>query len=157
MNSKLNPNYIVGFVDGEGCFNVSFNKHKDNRILEVRLLFEIELREDDVEILERIKETLNCGNIYYLNYSRYKKWIPHYKYKVSNIKDITSKVIPFFKENPLQAKKKKDFAFFCKVADLMLAKRHLQIEGIKEIQSLKADFIRDSLDAGNPHVQWGVK
>ena len=49
MNSKLNPYYIVGLVDGEGCFCVSFNKHKDNRKLEVRLLFEIELREDDKE------------------------------------------------------------------------------------------------------------
>ena len=43
MNSKLNPHYIVGLVDGEGCFCVSFNKHKNNRLLEVRLLFEIEL------------------------------------------------------------------------------------------------------------------
>ena len=47
MNSKLNPNYLVGLVDGEGCFSVTFNKHKNNRLLEIRLLFEIELREDD--------------------------------------------------------------------------------------------------------------
>ena len=157
MNSKLNPYYIVGLVDGEGCFCVSFNKHKNDRKLEIRLLFEIELREDDKEILERVKETLDCGNIYYLNYKRYKKWRPHYKYKVSNLKDITTKVIPFFQQYPLQAKKKHEFTLFCKVAALLLAKRHLTLEGIEEIQSLKEDAIRDSLDAGNPHVQWGVK
>lgn len=72
-NSNLNPYYISGFVDGEGCFCVSFNKRKNDRI-EVRLLFEIELREDDLEILERIKTTLDCGNIYHLKYERYKKW-----------------------------------------------------------------------------------
>lgn len=153
MNSKLNPYYLVGLVDGEGCFCVSFNKHKNNRKLEVRLLFEIELREDDKGILERVKETLNCGNIYYLNYERYKKWRPHYKYKVSSLKDISEKIIPFFKQYPLQAKKKHNFAIFCKVAELMLSKRHLSKEGIEEIRKL----VRDSLDAGNPHVQWGAE
>ncbi len=157
MNSKLNPHYLVGLVDGEGCFSVTFNKHKDNRLLEIRLLFEIELREDDKEILERVKETLNCGNIYYLNYERYKKWRPHYKYKVSNIKDISTKVIPFFQKYPLQAKKKKSFALFKKVAKLILQKKHLTIDGIEKVKSLKEDFIRDSLDAGNPHIQWGAE
>ena len=42
MNSKLNPHYLVGLVDGEGCFSVTFNNHKSNRLVEVRLLFEIE-------------------------------------------------------------------------------------------------------------------
>ena len=157
MNSKLNPHYLVGLVDGEGCFCVSFNKHKNNRKLEVRLLFEIELREDDREILEKVRETLNCGNIYYLNYERYKKWRPHYKYKVSNIKDISTKVIPFFQKYPLQAKKKHSFTLFKKVAKLILQKQHLTIDGIEKIKSLKEDFIRDSLDAGNPHIQWGAE
>ena len=40
----LNPHYIVGFVDGEGCFSISINKN-NNRLPEVRLIFEIELRE----------------------------------------------------------------------------------------------------------------
>jgi len=147
MNSILNPYYIVGLVDGEGCFSVTFNKHKSNRLLEIRLLFEIELREDDREILDRIKEALDCGNIYYLNYEKYKKWRPHYKYKVSNIKDISQKIIPFFKKYPLQAKKKHSFELFSKVAELMLKKNHLTSEGIERIKSLKEDLTRDSLDA----------
>jgi hypothetical protein len=136
MNSKLNPYYLDGLVDGEGCFSVTFNNHKNNRI-EVRLIFEIELREDDKEILQRVKRTLGCGNIYYLNYERYRKWKPHYKYKVSNLKDITQKVIPFFEKYPLQAKKKISFKLFSKVAKLMLLKKHLNPEGILEIKNLK--------------------
>ncbi len=134
MNSKLNPYYLVGLVDGEGCFCVSFNNHKSHRLIEVRLLFEIELREDDKEILERVKETLGCGNIYYLNYKRYQKWRPHYKYKVSNLKDITEKIIPFFTTYPLQAKKKESFNKFSEVAKLMLRKSHLSEEGIQHIK-----------------------
>ena len=136
MNSKLNPYYLVGLVDGEGCFSITFNRHKNNRI-EVRLLFEIELREDDKEILTRVQKTLGCGNIYHLEYAKYQKWRPHYKYKVSNLMDIAQKVIPFFKKYPLQAKKKKVFKVFSKVADLMLLKKHLTPEGILEIRNLK--------------------
>jgi len=136
MNSKLNPNYISGFVDGEGCFSVTFNKKKDMIRPEVRLIFEIELREDDLEILRRIKNTLGCGNIYHLRYLRYSKWIPHYKYKVSNIKDISEKVIPFFRKYPLQAKKKYSFERFYKVSQLVLKKKHLTNEGILKIRRI---------------------
>lgn len=136
MNSKLNPYYLVGLVDGEGCFSVTFNNHKNNRI-EVRLIFEIELREDDKEILERVQKTLECGNIYHLTYEKYKKWRPHYKYKVSNFKDITLKIIPFFNKYQLQAKKKNSFKVFSKVAELMQLKKHLNPKGILEIKRIK--------------------
>ena len=55
MNSTLNPNYVVGFVDGEGCFSITVNKHH-GRLSEVRLLFAIELEESDEEILRIRKE-----------------------------------------------------------------------------------------------------
>lgn len=137
MNSKLDPNYISGFVDGEGCFSITFNKKKNTRRVEVRLIFEIELREDDKEILERIRNSLGCGNIYHLKYERYKNWNPHYKYKVSNFKDIYSKVVPFFKKHPLQAKKKYSFEVFCQAAELIKDKKHLTKEGVEEIRKIK--------------------
>ncbi len=43
----LNPYYIVGFVDGEGCFSISLNKNND-RLTEVRL-------EQFCEVAELIK------------------------------------------------------------------------------------------------------
>lgn len=148
----LNPHYIVGFVDGEGCFSISLNKN-DDRLPEVRLIFEIELREDDEPILREIREVLNCGNIYRLNYERYAKWRPHVKLKVSNFTDISTKIIPFFQRYPLQAKKRRQFEQFCQVAELVKAKRHLTLEGIEQIRALKH---RDSLDALETHVQWGA-
>jgi hypothetical protein len=132
----LNPNYIVGFVDGEGCFSISLNKN-DDRLPEVRLLFEIELREDDEPILQEIKRSLNCGNIYRLEYERYEKWRPHVKLKVSNFSDISNKIILFFHRYPLQAKKKLQFEKFCQVAELIKTKQHLTLEGIEKIRALK--------------------
>lgn len=148
VNSVLNPHYIVGFVDGEGCFSITLNRN-GTRLPEARLIFEIELREDDEKILQSIKELLNCGNIYRLTYDRYEKWRPHVKYKVSNFKDISEKIIPFFKKYPLQAKKRQSFENFCQAAEIIRTKRHLTPEGIVEIQALKH---RDSLGALDAHA-----
>jgi hypothetical protein len=133
----LNPQYVVGFVDGEGCFSITFNRNR-TELPEVRLIFEIELREDDREILERIKEVLQCGNIYYLRYARYAKWRPHVKYKVSNFRDIQEKIIPFFKKYRLQAKKQYQFEKFCRVAAVIEKKGHLTEDGIRRIREIKA-------------------
>jgi hypothetical protein len=133
----LSPHYVVGFVDGEGCFSITLNKNGD-RLPEVRLIFEIELREDDREILEKIQELLGCGRIYHLDYVRYANWRPHVKLKVSNFKDISGKIIPFFKKYPLQAKKSLQFERFCLVAEMIRRKDHLTEEGIERIRKIKA-------------------
>jgi hypothetical protein len=148
----LNPHYIVGFVDGEGCFSISLNKNGD-RLPEVRLIFEIELREDDETILHEIRKVLDCGNIYRLEYERYAKWRPHVKLKVSNFADISTKVIPFFKRHPLQAKKRLQFETFCQVAELIKSKQHLKLEGVEQIRALRHKDSRSALDA---LATWGV-
>jgi hypothetical protein len=142
----LNPDYIVGFVDGEGCFSITINRNGD-RLPEVRLIFEIELREDDEAILHEIAEMLDCGNIYRLDYERYAKWRPHVKLKVSNFSDISQKIIPFFQRYTLQAKKRLQFERFCLVAELIESKQHLTPEGIEQIRALRHEDSLGALDA----------
>ena len=133
----LNPHYVVGFVDGEGCFSITLNRNS-GRLPEVRLIFEIELREDDLPILEKIQEVLDCGKIYRLEYARYERWSPHVKLKVSNFEDISKKMIPFFTKYPLQAKKALQFEKFCLVAEMIGRKEHLTEKGVKRIRKIKA-------------------
>ncbi|MDO8619697.1 MAG: LAGLIDADG family homing endonuclease [Candidatus Daviesbacteria bacterium] len=135
----LNPHYITGFVDGEGCFCVSIGQ-KRFRVPEVRLYFEIELREDDEPILREIQKVLGCGSIYYLKYERYQKWRSHVKLKVGSFKDIKEKIIPFFRKYPPQAKKKKQFELFCQVAEIMESNEHKTLEGIQKITELREVF-----------------
>lgn len=154
----LNPHYVTGFVDGEGCFSITISR-KRFKVPEVRLKFEIELREDDEPILKEIQETLDCGSIYRLEYERYKKWKPHVKYQVCSFKDIKGKVIPFFRKYPPQAKKKYQFELFCTVAEMMERKEHITDKGIENIRLLREALKKhkDSLDARDEHVQWGVE
>src|SRR3989338_1052767 len=104
----LDPNYIVGFVDGEGCFSVGCSQLKDVRLgYTFTAAFEIEMTIDDMNIVKRIHQSLGKpGQVYTSVFKRYPRWKPHVKLKVSNIKDLTEKVIPFFKKYPLQSKKR---------------------------------------------------
>lgn len=142
--SKLNPHYISGFVDGEGCFAICIGKHRTLKTkTEIKLEFEIELVEEDREILERIRETLGCGNIYTLNYDRY-GWRPHVKYKVQRISDFTKILIPFFRRYPLQAKKKRSFLIFAKAVRLVALKKHLDEKNLHRFVELQKAMRQDS-------------
>lgn len=136
----LHPQYLTGFVDGEGCFAISIGKHKTLRIQKtVQLEFEIELRADDLEILKRIQKTFQCGNIYHLNYDRY-GWKPHVKYKIQRLEDFQTKLIPFFRKYPLQAKKKISFKIFSKAVESKAKGEHLTLKGIKKFEKLQSEM-----------------
>jgi hypothetical protein len=137
---KLNPHYVVGFIDGEGSFSVSIGKHKTTKNgFEIRPEFEIELRADDQPILERILITIGCGRIYDLSYDRY-GWYPHTKYKINNRKDLIEILFPFLDACPLQAKKAEVYKFFKQIVIMMDRKEHLTDIGFKKIVKLRDEI-----------------
>jgi len=142
--SKLNPHYVSGFVDGEGCFAICIGKHRTLKTeTEIKLEFEIELVEEDRRILERIREALGCGNIYTLDYDRY-GWRPHVKYKVQKLSDFTEKLIPFFRKYPLQAKKKRSLEIFAKAVGLVAKGEHLDKNKMHKFVKLQKMMRQDS-------------
>lgn len=147
---KLDPRYVVGFVDGEGCFTVSVLR-RPSGFVEVRPMFEIELRADDRPILERIRATIGCGNIYRLAYERY-GWYPHVKLKVSNVVDLSQRVVPFFERYPLQAKKARVFEPFAAIVRIVARGEHRTRAGLRRIRTLKGEHQR-LIDRGAARVR----
>ena len=140
QRKKLNPQYIAGFIDGEGSFSISIGKHKTlRRGFEIRPEFEIELRKDDQEILERILVTIGIGRIYDCSYERY-GWYPHAKYKITSIWDLKEHLFPFLDKYPLQAKKRKSYLVFREIVLMVCAKEHLSDKGFNKIVSLRDDL-----------------
>jgi hypothetical protein len=137
---KLNPWFISGLIEGEGCFCIPISKHKTNKTgFDPRLMFEVEMIIEDKPLLESLQESLGCGHLYILNYERY-GWRPHVKFAVKNYNDITTKIIPFFLKYPLQGKKKKDFEFFCKGALVFNNKRQKTEEGLSELRLIQSQM-----------------
>jgi len=156
----LDPNYIVGFVDGEGCFSVGCSRRPDIKSgYDIRAAFEIEMVTDDKSILEKIHETLGRpGHIYTYEFKRYPRWKPHCKLKISSMKGLTEIIIPFFKKHPLQSKKRKSFETFCKIVKMISEKKHLKISYAKKIIAMRNKMNPTGKGNRKYHlVQWGSR
>jgi hypothetical protein len=127
-------NYLAGFTDGEGSFNVSFRKREDFKIpWKISLCFN--LSQKDPVILSQFKKHLKCGTI------RERKHDGVWCYEVNNFNAIQTNVIPFFNRfGFLSAKKKRDFSKFKKIAKLIENKDHLTIEGIEQILKIRKEM-----------------
>ena len=119
-NTKEFAWYITGFVDGEGCFSISFNKReKLVSGIEIRPSFSIGQNKKSLEVLQKIHSYFGCGAI------RFSKSDQTYKYEVRSIKDIQTKIIPHFKKYPLQTAKLYDFDRFEQICELISQSKHL--------------------------------
>jgi len=135
---KLNPWYITGLIEGEGCFCITISKHKTKKLgFDPRLMFEIEMIIDDKPLLEKLQKEFKCGHIYILNYERY-GWRPHVKFAVKSFKDIREKIIPFFNEYKLNGKKKRDFAYFYQAAKIIEKGEHLSLKGLDRLREIQS-------------------
>ena len=62
--SKLEPNFVSGFIDGEGSFSVTFIKDKSYKSgWQIKTSFSIGLHKKDLALLEKIKIYFGVGGI----------------------------------------------------------------------------------------------
>lgn len=141
MYMELNPNYIVGLIDGEGSFT-AYVKNPDSvkivkRRTKVEPRFYIKLIEKDKKILYELKKIFSCGNVYFQKDSR-RNHQNCYRYEVTNRNDLKSIIIPFFKKNSLKLRSKKyDFEIFCQILQMVMQNKHLKESGLRKIYRLK--------------------
>jgi hypothetical protein len=123
--------YFAGFVDGEGSFHVVFRRRKDYK-LPWKISLALNVSQKEKAILALLKRHLQCGEL------RFKEggvWM----YEVSNLNAIRDNVIPFFRRfGFLSAKKKRDFAIFQRMEELMTGGAHLSREGIESLLRLRS-------------------
>jgi len=125
--------YLAGFADGEGSFNVSFRPRSDYSFpWKISLCFNISQR--DPVILSLYKRHLGCGT---MRQRRDGVWY----FEVNNLDAIRRNVIPFFRRfGFLSAKKKRDFAKFVELAEMMERGEHLTREGVERILDIRRDM-----------------
>ncbi|KAF2647138.1 homing endonuclease [Lophiostoma macrostomum CBS 122681] len=96
---KLDPNWVTGFVDAEGCFSVIIEISQIFKRKE-RISFEINLHEKDKDILYKIKSDRKLA-----------------VYRVTNVNNIKDIIIPHFTNYPLL------------IVEIILNKNHLTEQG----------------------------
>jgi len=129
QQERLDKKWVVGFVDGEGCFHVSVNKMDCMKLgWQVLPEFRIVQHERDESVLYRLKEVLDCGNVV-VNHGDRKEL------RVRGIEDL-NKIVKFFEAHELQTTKKDNFNLFAKVISMMNKGQHLTEHGLKEIAKI---------------------
>jgi hypothetical protein len=127
--------YISGFVDGEGCFCVSFHPSKRHRFgWEVRPSFSVSQNADRADLLYELHKRWRCGFI------RPDSSDKTLKFEVRSIEDLVAKVLPHFRVYPLVSSKQADVIRFDRICALVSERRHLGLEGFKEIVRLAMEM-----------------
>lgn len=98
----MEPDWIVGFVDGNGHFGVS----KDVK----NFYFVVSQDKRSISVLYELKTFFKCGSVH-------KAGENMREYKVSSKKHLIKIIIPFFQKNVLQTSKRNCFENFAKKLD----------------------------------------
>jgi LAGLIDADG endonuclease len=109
QQGRLDPQWIVGFVDGEGCFSISIFKNVTSKSgFQVFPEFVVTQGAKSLNVLEGLQSFFDCGKIY-ANRRTDNHRESLYRYCVRSLSDIQEKVIPFFEQYELQTAKQQDF------------------------------------------------
>lgn len=146
---QLDPWFITGFVDAEGCFSVRVRKSKNKNPIvgwNIECIFSTHLHSRDLPLLKEIQA-------YFGGIGKITEGKNHCMYYVSSIEELTTVIIPNFVKYPLISQKLADFLLFKSVVDMVNSKEHLTTKGLQKIVSLKASMnlgLNDELKAAFP-------
>jgi hypothetical protein len=131
--------WIVGFVDGEGCFSIGIVQQKNSlkrkgyRLgYEIFHEFAVTQGKKSLESLQEIQNYFGIGKIYEnKRYDNHKENL--YRYVVRKREELVKIIIPFFQKYKLRSSKRYDFEKFAFIVDLVLQGKHLERDGLIEI------------------------
>ena len=133
---NLEAQWIVGFVDGEGCFHVGINPHSDMKVgYQVLPEFTVVQHERDVQVLHALKAYFGCGVVRRNHGDRM-------AFRVRGQEHLREAIIPFFEKHSFKTKKRVDFAKFRRILLMMERGDHLTEEGVEEIRRIAGQMNR---------------
>jgi hypothetical protein len=133
---NLQTQWIVGFVDGEGCFHIGINQNK-TLISGYQILpeFTVTQHKRNIQILYALKDFFKCG-VVRVNHDDI------FCYRVRGFSHLKENIIPFFEKHKLLTTKRVDFEKFRTVLLMMERKQHLTQDGLEKIKSIQETMNR---------------
>jgi hypothetical protein len=121
----LSPDWIVGFVDGEGCFYVGIQRHREMTVgYQLLPEFVVVQHERDAQVLHALKAYFGAGVVRSNRENRL-------AYRVRNLAGL-DRICDFSMRHPLKTKKNTDFRKFRRVILSVKEGKHLTREGLLE-------------------------
>ena len=132
-SSVLDPRWVVGFVDGEGCFSVSVHRNpyvRKTRGWQLHPVFQVYQHQRHRAVLEEFTVFFGCGR---LRPKGPKSSV--LTYAVDSLRDLEGAVLPFF-ERYFLVVKGADLRLFAEIVRSMRRKEHLTDEGFERVVRL---------------------
>ena len=131
--------WVIGFVDGEGCFSIGFVRQPRRRDragyatgIQVTPRFVVTQGMSSVHVLEELQEFFGCGRLSVnRRHDDHKEHLG--QYIVAGRRDLVERIVPFFRRYPLRTAKQADFEKFATCVELMEHGRHTIPSGLLEI------------------------
>jgi LAGLIDADG endonuclease len=130
---ELDPRWVVGFVDGEGCFSVSVHRNPNAKSTggwQLHPVFHVYQHVRYRAVLEALVAVFGCG--------RLRPKGPNssvWSFAVDGVVELERNVIPFFERYP-PVVKADDFRNFAAIVRSMREKEHLTTEGFERLLRL---------------------
>jgi hypothetical protein len=141
--------WIVGFVDGEGCFSVPIFRNSTTRFgWQVQPEFSVVQGARSSHVLYELKEYFGCGRVS-VNHRHDNHREHMYRWAVRSIVDLMNHIIPFFEKYSLRTAKVDEFKKFAAVVRLMSSGFHLESGGLAKIAA-----VAQTMNFKNPLVFW---
>jgi len=132
----LEAQWIVGFVDGEGCFHIGINTNSEMKSgFQILPELTVVQHERDVQVLHALKDHFGCGVVR-------KNHGDRMAYRVRGYDHLKERIVPFFEKHPLKTKKRADFEKFRRVLLIMERGEHLTEGGVEEIRRIASQMNR---------------
>jgi hypothetical protein len=134
--------WVIGFVDGEGCFSIGFVRQPDRATrrgyktgYQVSHEFAVTQGAKSVECLHELVGFFGVGSV--LANRRYDNHREHlYRYVVRRRADLIDTIIPFFESHPMHSSKQRDFEKFARCVRVIAAGSHKTHEGLADLAEI---------------------
>lgn len=173
----LNPYYLTGFTDGEGCFYVGVSpnpRHKTG--YRVKAVFHIGVHIRDIALLKQIQLFFRVARDAAAGGSGHGDPCPPFAkqmagHPIGTISKLGAESVQFrvygfenlkvimdhFDKYPLLTNKQSDYLLFKQIVNDMEKGKHLTVEGLNKIMSIKAVMnnreISDKLNLAFPNIE----
>ena len=130
--SMLHPEWVLGFIDAEGCFHVALQNNKTMRLgVQVQLQFCVTQHNQDRDLMTRfipffggVGSVVNDGS-------------SKVQYRMRGMDNLETHLFPFLDAHPLLTRKSIDYDHFRTVHSMMRQGQHLTSDGLARIRSIQ--------------------
>ena len=134
--------WVIGFVDGEGCFSIGFVRQQDRAGrkgyragYQVFHRFVVTQGAKSVGCLEELRDFFGVGRLFWNQ--RHDNHREHLcQYLVCKRSELMETIIPFFHQFPLRSAKRTDFEKFAHCVEMTSSGLHLAPAGLIQIAEI---------------------